>query len=106
MQSLLDLLRDKPDLYLDEMADYIEAQFDVAVNPNTIGRKLKEARWRNKRIHHKASQQSMPLRQDWIRKVSQFTAEMYVFCDESGTRSTRRRTANGVVTERRCASTV
>jgi hypothetical protein len=50
LQSLLDLLRDKPDRYLDEMADYIEAQFDVAVKPNTIGRELKEARRSNKRI--------------------------------------------------------
>lgn len=67
------------------MADYIEAQFDVAVKPSTIGKKLKKARWSNKRIHHEAFQQSMPLRQDWIRKVSQFTADMYVFCDENCT---------------------
>lgn len=34
---------------------------------------------------HKASQQSDPLRIDWVRKVALFTAEMFVFCDESGT---------------------
>ena len=84
-QKLLDYLLDKPDLYLDEMQDFLIDECQLRVDTSTISRRLKQAGWSNKNLKRRAAQQSEPLRLDWARKIAQFSAEMVVFCDESGT---------------------
>lgn len=74
-----------PDLYLDEMQDFLIDECQLRVNTSTISRRLKQAGWPNKNLKRRAAQQSEPLRLNWARKIAQFSAEMVLLCDESGT---------------------
>jgi transposase len=84
-QKVFDLLKDKPWLYLDEIQQFLVWECQLYVHPSTISRHLASEEWTKKKLHHRAQQRSEPLRIDWLRKISLFTAEMLVFCDESGT---------------------
>ena len=64
---------------------FLVEKFSIFVSKSTIQRKLKEEDWTNKKLVRRALQQNEPLRVDWVRRVAQITAEMVVFCDESGT---------------------
>jgi hypothetical protein len=54
------------------------------VSTETIRRNLVAADWTKKKLELRARQRSDELRLDWLRRVAIFSAEMYVFCDESG----------------------
>jgi transposase len=84
-QKVFDLLKDKPELYLDEIQQFLVWECQLYVHTSTISRHLASENWTKKKLYHKAQQRSAPLRIDWLRKISLFTAEMLVFCDESGT---------------------
>ncbi|KAL8284352.1 hypothetical protein RB597_005053 [Gaeumannomyces tritici] len=84
MESLLDLLTYKPDLYLDEMRWFLALEHNCYVTESAISKRLKKDGWTKKKLYLRAKQQSEALRDDWIRKLGDFTAEMIVFCDESG----------------------
>jgi hypothetical protein len=81
---LLKLLFNKPDLYLDEQQYFLQHEFDIFVSSETIWRHLKAADWSNKRLRLMASQRNTELRLTHEALISQYTAEMIVFCDESG----------------------
>jgi transposase len=84
-KKVIDLLCDKPDLYLDEIQWFLFFECDVQVGLSTISRHLRMAKWTKKKLEKRASQRVELLRTDWRRKVSIISAEMCVFCDESGT---------------------
>lgn len=63
---------------------FLLEECEVYVSISTISRHLHAEGWKKKRAQTKAAQRSDPLRLDHLRKTSMFTAEMFVFCDESG----------------------
>lgn len=95
MEKVLELLSIKPDLYLDEIQLFLFDECQIYVSLSTISRHLKSSEWKKKRQQLVAAQRNDRLRNDWLRKISLFTSEMFVFCDESGTdrRDGVRRTA-------------
>jgi hypothetical protein len=74
----------KPDLYLDEMQYFLQREFHIFVSCETIRRHIKSANFTNKRLHKIAAQRDEHLRLAHVLLMAQYTAEMVVFCDESG----------------------
>jgi transposase len=83
-KELLDLLLDKPDLFLDEMQYFLASSLHVVVSPETIRRHLASADFTNKRLQLEASQRNPELRSWHVLRIADFGAEMLVYCDESG----------------------
>lgn len=81
---LQSLLASKPHLFPDETQWLLALEHSCFVDTSTISRRPKAAGWTNKKLYHQAAQQSEYLRHNWIRKLGALTAEMVVFCDESG----------------------
>lgn len=74
----------KPDLYLDEMQYFLQREYDIFVSTETIRRHIRAADFTNKRLHKIASQRDDDLRLHHVMLMTAYTAEMVVFCDESG----------------------
>ena len=48
LETLLDLLSERPDLYLDEMAVFLWDRFDELLSKSTISKALASAKWSKK----------------------------------------------------------
>lgn len=62
MDALCEHLREKPDLYLDEMAVFLWDEFKILPATTTISRRLKSIRWSKKVAHRVAREQNLELR--------------------------------------------
>lgn len=81
----MELLVDKPGLYLDEMQWYIADQWNVFVSEVTISRHVREQKWSKKKMKLQARQRDELLRANWRYEIANLCAKQVVFCDESGT---------------------
>lgn len=54
LEALLEHLVEKPSLYLDEMAVFLQHEFDIAVSPSSIERTLSSAGWTKKTARNRA----------------------------------------------------
>lgn len=73
-------------MYLDEMRYFLAEACRIDVTTSAIAKALKACDWTNKRVHILARQRNEDLRSYHLFKISKpyHTAEMFVFCDESG----------------------
>lgn len=94
LETLIDHLLMKPDLYLDEMADFIWEEFELEVSEYSIRRSLRACKWSKKRNRQVAYERDPDLRDAFLHELSEYKSFQLVFVDESGcdTRSGVRRT--------------
>lgn len=76
-------LEAKPWAHRDEMIEYVFDDWDVLVDQSTMSRTLQRAHISRKRLKRVALEQSDTCRHHYMLQVSQYTADMLVFLDES-----------------------
>lgn len=84
IEALCDRLLEKPDLYLDEMAEFLYDEFDVFVSTYTIGRALRSHGWSKKVAQRIAQERNSDLRDDYLHQLSEFRSYHLVYIYESG----------------------
>jgi hypothetical protein len=84
MQSFIDLLAHKNDLYLDEMQWWLVETFELEVSLVTISRALKRIDWGKKKQALIATQRDNQKRAEWVFKIQAWHYSQFVFIDESG----------------------
>lgn len=82
--SVLQLLQETSDLTLQELAEYIEENFNLVVSLPTISRALRHDRWSKKVIRRKAKEQDPDLRDFFLYRLSRYKSYHLVYVDESG----------------------
>lgn len=81
IEQLLDY---QPWLYQDEIQDFLVDAFDIHISRSNISRVLKNINFTRKRLKVAAAQRDDILRTDWLDELQFYTAEQFVFVDESG----------------------
>lgn len=66
LEALYDHLLEKPDLYLDEMAEFLSDEFDVLVSTHTISRALRSHGWTKKVARRIAQERNADLRNYYL----------------------------------------
>lgn len=84
LEALCDHLLEKPDLYLDEMAEFLYDEFDVLVSTYTISRALQSHGWTKKVARRIAQERNADLRDYYLYQLSDFCSYHLVYIDESG----------------------
>ena len=82
--ALKELLLGKPDRQLDELAAFLQDDFDVEVSKSTISRTLKAEGWSKKTIRRKAKEQNEDLRDKYAHELTAFASHHLIYIDESG----------------------
>lgn len=82
--ALLDHLLIKPDLYLDEMVDFIWDEFALNISEDSIRRSLKACDWSKKKTQRVARERDADLRDACLKELSEYKSYQLVFVDESG----------------------
>lgn len=82
--ALKEMLLGKPDRQLDELAAFLQEEFDVEVSNSTISRTLKAEGWSKKTIRRKAKEQNADLRDNYSHDLTSFASYHLVYIDESG----------------------
>lgn len=82
--AVKEMLFQKPDRYLDEIAEFLRLDFSVAVSAATISRALAAQGWSKKTIKRKAQEQSAELRDQYAYDLTAFASYHLVYVDESG----------------------
>lgn len=76
------LLVDEPDLYLDELVEYLEIQWGRSVSESTVCRRLQERGLKLKVMSRVAGQRDEEQRSHWRDDVQRYRADQLVFVDE------------------------
>jgi transposase len=84
LDALCDHLLEKPDLYLDEMADFLYNEFELLVSTYTISRALRSQGWTKKVARRIAQERNADLRNYYLHQLSDFRSYHLIFIDESG----------------------
>lgn len=84
LDALLDRLLIKPDLYLDEMADFVWDEYDFNVSEHSVRRSLKACDWSKKKTQRVARERDPDLRDACLQELSEYKSFQLVFVDESG----------------------
>jgi transposase len=84
LDALLDCLLIKPDLYIDEMAEFILDEFDMSVPEHSVRRSLKACDWSKKKTQRVACERDNNLRDACLYELSEYKSYQLVFVDESG----------------------
>lgn len=84
LEALCDYLLEKPDLYLDEMAEFLYDEFDVVVSTCTISRALRSHGWTKKVARRIAQEKNADLRDHYLCQLFDFRSYHLVYIDESG----------------------
>ncbi|RDL42209.1 uncharacterized protein BP5553_02188 [Venustampulla echinocandica] len=80
---LVDILEREPNLYLDEMADYIYAEFEIKVTITQVSRAVKRLKQTNKLIPVSAGQRNRELVLAYQRRMVFWDPRRICFVDES-----------------------
>jgi hypothetical protein len=80
----LDHLLTKPDLYLDEMADFVWDQYELVISVASVRRSLKAHGWSKKKNQRVARERDPELRDTCLYELSEYKSFQLVFVDESG----------------------
>ena len=73
-----------PYLYQDEISDFIDECFHVRLHQTTISKLLKRLEITQKRLKVEAAQRNQVLRRNWHFDLMSYTADQFVFVNESG----------------------
>lgn len=75
---------ESPELFLDEIRDWVLVSMDIGLSRATISRIIKDLGFTYKHLHKVAIERDEELRQEWMEEIqSEFVAEQMVFVDES-----------------------
>jgi Winged helix-turn helix len=83
-RHLFELLDEQPDLYLDEIAQFLLIEYDCRVSLPAISRTLRSNGWSKKMPRRRAGEQSQDLRNVYQYKLSFLNPKNLIFVDESG----------------------
>ncbi|KAJ3548569.1 hypothetical protein NM208_g933 [Fusarium decemcellulare] len=83
LTALLDELAVRPNMYRDEMLEFLEKEFETAVPVSNISRSLKAAGWSRKTARRVAIERNADLRDYYLYKLSFFKSYQLVYIDES-----------------------
>ncbi|KAK9369905.1 hypothetical protein V1509DRAFT_638078 [Lipomyces kononenkoae] len=72
-----------PSVDLEEMRSFLYDQSGVIVSASSISRTIKKIHWTKKKIRKNAAERSQALRDDWLLRLSDWTAEQLMFVDDS-----------------------
>jgi transposase len=84
LEALFDHLLEKPDLYLDEIGEFLYDEFDVLVSTYTISRALRSHGWTKKVARRVAQERNVDLRDHYLYQLSDFRSYHRVYVDELG----------------------
>jgi transposase len=84
LSALLEHLIENPELYQDEMANFLYEEFEVQVTVPTISRALASAGWSRKAARRIAKERNADLRDFYLHNLSEFHSYHLVYIDESG----------------------
>jgi transposase len=84
LTALLDHLLTKPDLYLDEMVDFVWDQYELVISVASVRRSLKAYNWSKKKNQRVARERDPELRDACLYELSEYKSFQLVFVDESG----------------------
>ena len=82
LQYLLQLVRDNPDYFLDELLHLLKTNRFILVHYTTIHRELERAGMSVKKLKRIAQERNEVRRADFIERVTQYTPEQLGFLDE------------------------
>ena len=78
------LLLEAPELYLDEIQDWLAVSYQHCVSKSTLFRHIRDAGMTFKLLRRAAAERDDELRQDWMNDVNtHFVASQMIFVDES-----------------------
>ena len=83
LESLIEYQHQKPWLYQDELARFLDEEWNIQISQSTISKALKDARISHKKAQRISNKQSEPLRVAWQAFAGHIKAEQLVFIDES-----------------------
>ncbi len=81
--ELLRYLEQRPHAYLDEMCWFVWDEFGISVDDSIVSKALKRLGWNRKKMVRQAAQRNQQLRNGWMQRLSEWTAEQLIFLDES-----------------------
>jgi len=84
INHLLEYLKHKPDLYQEEMATFLNDEFNIKVSPWSVKRALKRRGWSKKVAKKIARERNQELRDDYFLRMGDYHSFQMVFIDESG----------------------
>jgi transposase len=84
LATLLDHLFTEPDLYLDEMVEFVWDQYEITVSMASVQRALKICNWTKKKNKRVARERDSELRDACMYELSEYRSFQLVFVDESG----------------------
>jgi len=84
LRALIEHLTQEPELYQDEMADFLYDKFHIVVATSTISRALASARWSRKVTRRVAHERNADLRDFYLSNLSGFRSYHLIYIDESG----------------------
>ena len=82
-QVLKSFVEAKPWAYQEEMQDFLLDELDVSVHQSIISRALKKMKISLKNLRREATERNQDLRDFYVVKLSEFTADQMIFVDES-----------------------
>ncbi len=84
MNDLMDLLDENPELYLDEIQDWIAISCDVGLSRSAIHSIIQDLGYTYKMVKKAASERDVEFRAEWMARImEEFVPEQMVFIDES-----------------------
>lgn len=84
LEASFELLDEQPDLYLDDIAEFLLIEYDCRVSLSTISRTLRSNGWTKKIPRRRAGEQSQDLRDAYQYKLAFLNPKKLIFVDESG----------------------
>jgi transposase len=84
LEALCEYLLEKPDLYLDETAEFLYDEFNLLISTYTISRALRSHGWTKKVARQIAQERNADLRDYYLYQLSDFRSYHLVYVDESG----------------------
>lgn len=84
LTALLEKLASEPSLRLDDMAAFLNDDFEADVTPFSVGRALKAAGWSRKSTQNVAQERNARLRDEYMHEISCMRSDQLVFIDETG----------------------
>ena len=84
VHEIVNAISQSPELFLDEIRDWVIVSMDVGLSRSTIARIIKDLGFTYKYLRKAAAERDEELRREWMQEIKEeFVAEQMVFVDES-----------------------
>ncbi|KAJ7186359.1 hypothetical protein B0H12DRAFT_965175, partial [Mycena haematopus] len=80
---MIALIEHTPDIYLDEIQEYLQIQHDMDISLTTISRTLHRLGYGSKKLSKQAAERCADARRDFLMKIGNEPADHIVCADES-----------------------